>query len=75
MKYLAVDMDGSGVLLKTPQPAEEDLKAVYNGNAYIFQLEVNEQGDIQVRWPDITLNSAEGEEEEDEYEVEWKLVT
>lgn len=69
MRHVMLDMDGNANLLKTEEPTQDDLKAVHNGDVCLLQI-----SETEIRWPDITCNQAEGEEEEDEYEVEWKLV-
>lgn len=68
MRHVMLDMDGNAKLLPE-EPTQDDLKAVYDGHVCLLQI-----SETEIRWPDITF-AEEGEEEEGEYEVEWKLVT
>lgn len=72
MKYLHVSDAGDVELLET-EPTQEDLGNVDNGYLEILKLEVKD-GEVAVQKATATLNEAEGDAEEDEYELGWKSL-
>ncbi len=73
MSYLLIGEHGD-VEVKKEELSQEDMGLIDQGSLMAFCTEII-RGEPRFRKAVVSLNEAEGDAEEDEYEVDWELLS